>query len=455
MSNATMILIVEDSQTQAVRLRYILEHAGYQVVVANHGMEALAILEQQTPAILISDIMMPEMDGFELCRRIKADARLHAMPIVLLTALCEPEDVFKALQAGADNFITKPYEVQSLLSNLRRILSNIELRRNGVTEQHLDIIFAERTYRLDVSRLQIVDFLLSTYESTLQKNRELDHKNRQLNDALENIAILEANYRHLLETYVDAVLVLDQAGVVHYANPAAHALFAENERPLVGMALPFQAAAGERREIELERPNGATAVAEMCVVETDWNGETMHLVILRDMTDQVRMREELRQLSLHDQLTDLYNRRGFCLIAEQMIRLAVREKRTLFLMYIDLDGMKLINDTLGHQEGDAALCDLAEVLRITFRKSDIIGRLGGDEFAVMGFSDGNSPAGLLENRFNENILAHNASGLRAFTLSASIGADFCCPGEETTLESLLEHADKLMYAQKRTRRVAR
>ena len=449
MGKTTEILIVEDSVTQAVRLRYTLEHDGYQVAVASNGVEALRVLQWLTPVIIISDIMMPEMDGFETCRRLKD------IPVVLLTALSEPQDVFHALQCGADNLITKPYENQSLLSNLRRILSNIELRRNGIVENSLEVFFAGDKYTLDVSRLQVVDFLLSTYESALQKNQELDLKNQQLKDALESIKTLQANYRQLLETNVDAVLVVDGNGIVRYANPAANVMFTDTEYQLHGKALPFSIVPGDRREMELTRSNGEMVVAEMLVVETGWDGEQVNLAVLRDVTEQVRMREELRQLSLRDQLTGLYNRRGFNLIAEQMVRLASREQRMLFLMYIDMDGMKNINDMLGHQEGDVALCDIAAILCAMFRKADVIGRLGGDEFAVLGFSDGNPSPGLLEQRFADNIVAHNATGSRPFHLSASVGIEFFNPEQPIELDNLLESADMLMYVQKRAKQAIR
>ena len=463
MRDSVEILIVEDSLPQAVRLRYILEHEGYRVTVVNNGTEALAALERSMPAVIISDVIMPEIDGYELCRRIKADPRLACIPIVLLTALSDPEDVFRALQAGADNFITKPYENQSLLSNLSRILSNLQLRRENNADSitavctdarpHvIEVFFSGQKYSLDVSRLQVVDFLLSTYESALRKNQELDQKNQQLKEALDSIKTLQMNYRQLLETNVDAVVVVDADRIVQYANPAASALFASEDHPLQGTTLPFHIAPGDRKEIELVRSNSEQVVAEMRVVQTDWDGKACFLAVLRDITDHVRMREELCQLSLRDELTGLYNRRGFCLIAEQMVKLASRELRSLFLMFTDLDGLKQINDRYGHQEGDVALCHLAGLLHKTFRKSDIIGRLGGDEFAVLGFSDSDILSPSIEERFQEQIDAYNA--IEAQTqLSASVGVEYYSPDQPPALEPLLERADALMYEHKRQKKM--
>ena len=458
MTEPIQVLIVEDSQTQATRLRLILQREGYDVVETHDGVEALAILEETIPAIVISDVVMPEMDGFTLCRSIKTDARLKEIPVVLLTALSEPEDVFKALQAGADNFITKPYENHSLLNNLRRILSNLELRNHAAVaggSGEIEVIFNSQQYRLDVTRTQMADFLLSTYESALHKYQELDLANQQLQMALESNKRLQQNYHLLLETNVDAVVVVDRDGVVRYANPAANSLLVCEAETLEGMTLPFTVSSGECREFQFTGGNGETVVAEMRVVETDWDNEPVNLAVLRDITEHVRMREELRQLSLRDGLTGLYNRRGFTMAAEQLLRLATRDLRAAFIMYIDLDGMKRINDTFGHQEGDVALCDIAHILLTSLRKSDVIGRMGGDEFAVIGLADSDDIPDSLEERIQQNIRHHNTVMDREFELQASVGIDRIHPNESKEIDRILERADERMYQVKRAKHAER
>jgi len=455
MATPIEILIAEDSMTQAVRLRHILERDGYRVTVATNGVEALAALEQSLPSLVISDVMMPEMDGYALCRRIKGDARLRHLPVVLLTVLSDPDDVFKALQAGADNYVSKPYESQFLLTNIRRILSTVSLRARQESTADATVYFDGQCYTLDASRTQIVDFLLSTYDSMLQKNRELDRKNLQLSEALDNIRVLQGNYRQLLETNADAVLVVDHEGRICYANPAAAAMLPSATGCLEGTPFLFTTVAGERREVTITKPQGSTVIADMRVVETNWDNRTVNLAVLRDITEQAHMREELKELSLHDGLTGLYNRRGFNLLAEQLLKTSHRGHRLLFLMYIDMDGMKTINDTLGHQEGDAALCDLVGIMQSVFRSSDILGRLGGDEFVVIGVGDGEPTPDELEARLMAAIATHNATAGRPFRLAASVGIIIADPGHPETLETLLERADALMYAQKRAKKAAR
>jgi len=186
------ILIVEDSRTQLERLRFLLEGEGFAVSTAFDGREALELLRRETPpTLIISDILMPGMDGYQLCRHLKSDLTFKAIPIILLTQLSGPEDILKGLDAGADNFITKPYEEEALLARIQYVLANRELRRRSASESEVEIIVGGKKHRITADRLQIVDLLFSTYETILQKSRELERKNRELQEALNRIKRLE------------------------------------------------------------------------------------------------------------------------------------------------------------------------------------------------------------------------------------------------------------------------
>jgi diguanylate cyclase (GGDEF)-like protein len=158
--------------------------------------------------------------------------------------------------------------------------------------------------------------------------------------------------------------------------------------------------------------------------------------------------EALLTLSLIDELTGLYNRRRFFVLAEQSLKLSVRTKKRLLLLFIDMDNLKWINDHHGHNEGDQALMDLANIFRKTFRESDIIARIGGDEFVVLSEStDENSE--IVLTRLYENIRDYNAKGARRYTLSISVGTTQFDPKHPISIDELLFKADALMYAQKR------
>jgi len=161
--------------------------------------------------------------------------------------------------------------------------------------------------------------------------------------------------------------------------------------------------------------------------------------------------ESLLVLSLTDELTDLYNRRRFFVLTEQYLKVAIRTKKRLLLLYIDMDDLKWINDHCGHNEGDKALIALASILKKTFRESDIIARIGGDEFVVL-LESPDEKDEMLINRLYENISDYNAEGFQDYKLSVSVGTAWFDPEYPISIDELLSKADALMYAQKRERR---
>lgn len=170
------ILIVEDSRTQAAYLSHILEQHSYKVFVARHGGEALDFLSGHIPTLIISDIDMPGMTGYELCSRIKNMFAAENLPVILLTSLSDPKDVIKALECGADNFITKPFDEGYLLARIAQILDkrNVELDAERESpDDAIKVMYEGQPYRISASRQQMLDLLLSTYETAVHKNLEL------------------------------------------------------------------------------------------------------------------------------------------------------------------------------------------------------------------------------------------------------------------------------------------
>jgi diguanylate cyclase (GGDEF)-like protein len=161
-----------------------------------------------------------------------------------------------------------------------------------------------------------------------------------------------------------------------------------------------------------------------------------------------KVEEALLALSLIDELTGLYNRRRFFVLTEQYLKLSVRTKKGLLLLFIDMDNLKWINDHHGHNEGDQALIDLANILKKSFRESDIVARIGGDEFVVLSESTDENGETVLT-RLYENIKDYNAKRSRRYTLSISVGATQFDPKHPVSIDELLSKADALMYAQKR------
>jgi len=181
------ILVVEDSNVQAKKIKFLLEENGLNVTLAPNGKEALQSALAEKPLLIISDIVMPEMDGYELCAAMKAEEKLKDIPIILLTSLRDPLDIIKGLQAGADNFITKPYEDHYLISRIQYLLANRNIRENGGAEMVIEVVFRGTKYSINSEKKQILDLLLSVYEAAIQRNDELIKAKAELEASNENL----------------------------------------------------------------------------------------------------------------------------------------------------------------------------------------------------------------------------------------------------------------------------
>lgn len=180
MYDTAEILIVEDSPTQATELQYLLEAAGCKVRVARNGVVALAMVAERQPTIVISDIVMPEMDGYELCRQLKSEEQTAGIPVILVTRLADARDVVRGLACGADNFIVKPYDEKYLLSRIRYFLVNLELRSHERVQIGVEVMLEGERHFITASRQQILDLLISTYEQGVRLNHELQSKHDEL-----------------------------------------------------------------------------------------------------------------------------------------------------------------------------------------------------------------------------------------------------------------------------------
>lgn len=232
------ILIAEDSPTQAQRLQYILQKQGYRVTHATNGRLALDAARQHAPALIISDVVMPEMDGYELCRQVKADPRLAAVPVILVTTLSDPGDVIRGLECRADNFILKPYEEEHLVSRVQFVLMNRLLRQQDHVGLAVEIFFNGQQHRISADRLQILNLLLSTYEAAIQRNKDLTRAQEEL---VVRAAVLAERDRRLQEaqTFLEN-LVAGSPSIIFRLEPRADAWIVTYVSPNIGWILGYQ-----------------------------------------------------------------------------------------------------------------------------------------------------------------------------------------------------------------------
>lgn len=210
MDSSKSVLIVEDSRTQALRLRFFLEGEGFAVSVAHDGGNALSMVRsaENLPDVIISDIVMPDMDGFSLCKALRTEARMRRVPVIMLTALSEPEHIVRGLECGANAFITKPCDESLLLAKIVYLLENPVPEGE---EQPFDVRIGDGVHTIRAPRRQMFDLLLSTYESSAAQSASLDRANRALRDQ-------ERLLRGVLMSLPNDVAVLDTSGNIVASN---------------------------------------------------------------------------------------------------------------------------------------------------------------------------------------------------------------------------------------------
>ncbi|HOG07509.1 MAG: PAS domain S-box protein [Syntrophales bacterium] len=282
----------------------------------------------------------------------------------------------------------------------------------------------------------------------------------------------EERYRQMVEKANDIILRCDRRGCFTFVNPATERITGYAASDLLGRSYLDFIPPDHRGDVtamftEQFAEKTMNTYSELPIVAKDgrtmWFGQNSQLildgdriegwqVVSRDITDRKRMEEELRRLSISDQLTGLYNRRGFMTLAEQQLKLAVRVRQGFLLYFADMDNLKAVNDRFGHYEGDRALIQTAAILKEVFRASDIVARIGGDEFAVLAVSSHLRDAEILKLRLNRRIEAVNAEGRNRFEIALSLGVALFDPAQPRTLDDLMSEADELMYAQKNTRK---
>lgn len=318
-----------------------------------------------------------------------------------------------------------------------------------------------------------VRFVHPSRDEIGQLAASFNHMVQTIREGREKILQSEEKYRTLAESSLAGVYVL-QEGKFCYANAntALYTGYTREEllnRPADQFVLPEdrEKLIENRRAMlngELSSPYELRIVSRQgeirwiieTVVSIRYQGKPAVLGSCMDVTVHKQMAEKIEALSITDQLTGLFNRRGFLTLAEQQFKIAGRSQVRLMLLFADIDGLKRINDTLGHRQGDEAILEAATILKGTFRESDIVARMGGDEFVVLALGGSAAEtADILSHRLQNLIATHNAHKNRDYEISLSIGIVYKEPGEPSSIDTLISQADALMYEQKNLKKSRR
>lgn len=442
------ILVVDDVATNRVLLREKLARSYYDVIEAEDGETALAIAESEQPDLILLDVLMPGLDGFEICRRLKAAPATMHIPVVMLTALKDKDDRLHGLDAGADDFLTKPYPDMALsvrVSSLIRMKLMVdELRLRHETSRHLGL---EEMQAPDAqSGFADASVLMVTRGDDLIAGTVAEVRGR-LGCAIE-LAEGEAAARALLASNsYDACVIGPALADGEPMRLASHLRSRPDTRhtPIM-MVFPPDRASEANLAMEM-------GVADYLTHPPDFAELAARLKVQirrKHYSDRLRSAmDDSLVMAVTDPLTGLYNRRYAKNHLESMIARPASSGHSLAAMMLDLDRFKAVNDVHGHAAGDEVLRELARRLRENVRGIDLVARLGGEEFLVV-MPD--IPPEKAEDAAERVRRAVENSGFLLegvrdpLEVTVSIGLAFHRPGESAA--ELLERADAALYVSK-------
>ncbi|MCZ6886757.1 MAG: PleD family two-component system response regulator [Rickettsia endosymbiont of Ixodes persulcatus] len=441
----TTILVVDDIETNIKLLTAKLLKEYYTVLTANSGKEALAILKKEKIDIILLDVMMPEMDGFEVCKTIKTDPETTHIPVVMVTALSDIDDRVKGLEAGADEFLTKPINDTALfvrlksLSRMKSLIDELKLRNStnallGITNIEMHETFADKKILLindDVVQAKNIKQMLlkiTANVKVISNSDELDI----INEYTPDLVIISS----MLENEDPLRISIILRGKAEISGVVIILQIDEDGMPLVV------------KGIEL----GINDYFVYPIEESELLARIK--TQLRRKQYQDNLRNDLEQsvnLAAKDGLTGLFNRRYFDIHLKQMIEKTNKESIKLYLLMCDIDNFKHVNDTYGHQAGDKVLTIVSRILNNTLRVTDLIARFGGEEFTILLTDIDISQAIETAERVRvkiEYMDFHIEDQMEPLKKTISIGVTEY--KKEESIESFIERADKAMYEAKTT-----
>ena len=439
------ILVVDDIEANRRLLQAKLEAQYHSVILANNGQQALEMAVAHDPEIILLDVMMPGMDGFEVCRRLKDNPVTSHIPVVMVTALSDAEDRVRGLDAGAEDFLTKPVDDFLLTSRVNTLMRynavTSELRKreaNGLKSGAVDGVLVEEVNLS--ARILLIDDNPRSSTRIANMLRENGHK---------VMTLLESgSMGDLAQERTDVLLVSLLCKSFDPLKLCAH--FKTNDvTRAVSILLICDPLERARAVKGLE-----IGASDMIMAPID---KQELLARVRTQTRRTRYVEILRQrvdrgleLSVIDQLTGLYNRRYMTNQLQQFMHRAVVGNKPLSIMMLDIDHFKHINDSHGHQAGDEVLQEIANRLRQNVRPMDVVCRPGGEEFLVILPDTPGDLACAAAERVRRSVASEAFSVLgnsRQVSVTISAGVS-TLTGSDDTMAELMGRADTALYQAK-------
>jgi diguanylate cyclase (GGDEF)-like protein len=419
-----ILLVVDDREENLVAMEALLGDEGWNVRTVDSGEAALRCMMDEDVGLVLLDVQMPKMDGFEVARLMRGSPHTRHTPIIFLSAIAHTEaSVLQGYAIGAVDFILKPFDPKVLKHKIGTLLEQ---------ERHR--------------------------HELLQLTQQLDRERAFNASVLDNAS--------------EGILVIDKDGLISFANPAMAQMLQGEVADLQGSALlsylksPEMPGEWQDSEFYQHWRAGQTYRIHDAVLGTLTGGylpaalscsplpqyQNSMVLIALDMSVVRNLHAQLESQAVTDALTGLYNRRGFHQALDTALSRVDRSGKRMAVLYLDLDGFKRINDSLGHEAGDQILRKVAEQLKHCLRPYDIVARMGGDEFtALLDTLDHPEDAARVAEKLIELIsVRHQLDGVEV-TLGASIGIS-CFPECGQTVDGLLRSADMAMYEAKRAGR---
>ena len=447
------ILVVDDVDVNVRLLEAKLTVEYYDVLTCNDGVTALALAAEHQPDLILLDVMMPGMDGFETCRRLKAEAATRHIPVVLVTALDGRQDRIRGLEAGADDFLTKPIDDVILfarvksLTRLKQVMDELREREESGRRLGVDSDGATRL-RSEGGRVLIVDDDLRQAEKIAH---ELGSEHRVTIESNPDAAlaaargVLDLIIVNVAATSFDGLRIVAQAKSGDARRAPILAIVDAAERPRMVKALELGAADILPRPIDTE----------------ELSARVRTQIRRKRYTDFLRHKlDSSMEMAVTDALTGLHNRRYMTGQLQALVGRAAQGGAQVAVLVLDIDHFKSVNDGFGHDAGDEVLVEFAVRLATNVRAVDLPCRMGGEEFVVVMPGASLEDAGRVAERIRRDVASapfRVMGGKEQITITISIGVA-ATVGDGDTPEGLLKRADEGVYEAKaagRNRVIAR